>query len=165
MEAADLKAENKWEEALEKYTAAILAAEPSALLYANRALALLKLHRPRAAERDCSLALTINPDSAKALRARGKARKELGKWEAALKDLSAAQQIDFDENTVDDLKELSELRLSHEKEEAQKRIEEEEKKRKRAEEIRKAQEEAKKEAEEERTREADGGMPGGRHMC
>lgn len=161
-EAADMKADGNWEGALEKYTAAINAAEPSALLYANRAIVLTKLNRPRAAIRDCNLALKINPDSAKALRVRGKARKELGKWEEALKDLSTAQQIDFDENTVEDLKELTKLRVEHEKEEAQKRIEEEQKKKKRAEEIRKAKEEAEKEAEEERARQAAGGMPGGK---
>ena len=160
MQAADLKSEGKWEEALEKYTEAILAAEPSALLYANRAMVLMELGRTKAAEHDCSLALEKNPDSAKALRIRGKARKLLGKYDEALHDLSASQQIDFDENTVQDLKELSELHLQKEKEEAQKRIEDEEKKRKRAEEIKKAQEEAKKEAEQERARAAASSMGG-----
>lgn len=64
-EAADLKANGDWEGALEKYTLAVSAAPPSALLYANRAMALLKLGRPRAAERDCDAALKENPDSAK----------------------------------------------------------------------------------------------------
>ena len=162
MKAADLKSEGKWDEALDCYTSAVLAAEPSALLYANRAMVLMQLNRPRAAEHDCSLALKLNPDSAKALRVRGKARKELGKYEEALHDLSASQQIDFDESVVQDLKELSELHLEKEKEVAKQRIEDEEKKRKRAEEIRKAQEDAKKEAEEQRAREAASGMGGGR---
>lgn len=157
MKAADLKSEGKWGEALECYTSAVLAAEPSALLYANRAMALMKLDRPKAAENDCSLALKLNPDSAKALRVRGKARKILGKYEEALKDLSTSQQIDFDESVVQDLKELSELHVEKEKEEAQKRNEEEEKRRKKAEEIKKAQEEAKKEADEQRAREAASG--------
>lgn len=165
MQAADLKSDGKWEEALEKYTAAILAAEPSALLYANRAMALMELNRPCAAERDCSLALEMNPDSAKALRMRGKARKVLGKYEEALHDLSASQQIDYDEGVVEDLKELTQLHIEKEKEEAQKRIEEEEKKRKRAEEIKKAQEDAQREAEEERAREAAGGMGGTTYNC
>ncbi|CAB9523840.1 Hsc70-interacting protein [Seminavis robusta] len=174
MKAADFKADGKWDEALDAYTNAILAAEPSALVYANRALALMQLNRPLAAENDCSLALQLNPDSAKALRVRGKARKELGKYEEALHDLSASQQIDFDESVVQDLKELSELHLEKEKEHAQKRNSEVEKKKKRAEEIRKAQEDAQREAEEERAREAAasasagasaggggmGGMPG-----
>ena len=160
MKAADLKSEGKWGEALECYTSAIQAAEPSALLYANRAMALMKLNRPRAAEHDCSLALKLNPDSAKALRVRGKARKALGNYELALKDLSSSQQIDFDESVVQDLKELTELHVEKEKEEAQKRNEEEEKRRKRAEEIKKAQEEAKREAEKERAEAASAGMGG-----
>jgi len=84
-QAADYKATGDWEKALEKYTEAVLAAPPSALLYANRATALLKLGRNRAAERDCNLALKENPDSAKALRVRGKVRKALGMFELALK--------------------------------------------------------------------------------
>lgn len=164
-EAADLKANGDWEGALDKYTQAVLAAPPSALLYANRANALIKLGRFKAAERDCDLALEMNPDSAKALRMRGKARKELGKYELALKDLSESQKIDFDESVVEDLKVLSEKHIEAEKAEALKRIEEEDQLRKRAEEIRKAQEEAKREAEEEEQNRAGGfgvgGMPGG----
>lgn len=127
---------------MEKYTAAVLAARPSALLYANRANVLLHLNRPLAAERDCNLALEENPDSAKALRTRGKARKALGKWENALHDLSAAQQIDFDEDTVQDLKEATDKHVEQERAEAAERIEEEEHLRKKAEEIKKARREA-----------------------
>jgi suppressor of tumorigenicity protein 13 len=75
------------------------------------------------AERDCDLALMENPDSAKALRTRGKARKALAKWEDGLHDLSAAQQIDFDEDTVQDLKELTDKHLEQEKADAAKRNE------------------------------------------
>ena len=120
-EAADLKSSGNWEAALSKYTEAVLAAPPSALLYANRAYALIKLGRMEAAERDADLALKENPDSAKALRMRGKARKELGKYELALKDLAASQQIDFDEETVEDLKFLTEKRIEAEKADAEKR--------------------------------------------
>jgi suppressor of tumorigenicity protein 13 len=165
-EAADAKSNGDWEVALEKYTAAVLAAPPSALLYANRATALLNLSRPYAAERDCTEALNENPDSAKALRVRGKARKELGQWEAALKDVSASQTIDFDEGTVEDLKFLMEKHLEMEKEVAAKRNTDEDKLRKRAEEIKKAQEDAKREAEEAAAEsmpmgEGMGGMPEG----
>jgi suppressor of tumorigenicity protein 13 len=144
MEAADLVGDGNYDAALEKYTAAVLAAPPSALLYANRANALLKLGRPKAAERDCDYALKENPDSAKALRIRGKARKELGKWEDALKDLAASQQIDFDEGTVDDLKFLTEKHHEAEVSAGEARRKEKERLKKRAEEIRKAREEAKK---------------------
>jgi suppressor of tumorigenicity protein 13 len=156
-DAADFKSTGQWEQSLEKYTEAVQAAPPSALLYANRAMVLLKLGRPRAAERDCDLALKENPDSAKALRVRGKARKELEKWEEALADLSAAQTIDFDEETVEDLKFLTEKHVEMEKVEAAQRIEKEEKLKKRASEIKKAQEEAK----AGKARAPAGGFPGG----
>lgn len=164
MEASDLVSNGNYEGALEKFTEAILAAPPSALLYANRATALLKLGRPKAAERDCDCALKENPDSAKALRVRGKARKDLGKWEDALKDLSASQQIDFDEGTVDDLKFLAEKHVEAELAEAETRNKEKERLRKRAEEIRKAREEAAKSrsADDDDDEMPDiGGMPGG----
>jgi suppressor of tumorigenicity protein 13 len=159
-EAADLLAEGNVDGALEKYTAAVLAAPPSALLYANRATVLYKLQRYRAAERDCNEALKENPDSAKALRTRGKVRKELMMWEDALSDLSASQQIDFDENTVEDLKFLTEKRLEHEKQAASERIQQEERLRKKAEEIKKAKEEALREAAEE-SAERSSSMPSG----
>jgi suppressor of tumorigenicity protein 13 len=159
--ASDLAAEGKLDDALEQYTAAILAAPPSSLLYANRATVLLKLDQYAAAARDCDEALAMNPDSAKALRVRGKARKAMGQWEAALKDLSQAQQIDFDEGTVDDLKICTEKHVEAEKARASCKVEEEEKKRKRAEEIRKVREEQAKEAQASRDIPGGmGGMPG-----
>ena len=168
-EAADLKSAGELEKALEKYNEAVVAAPPSALLYANRATVLLQLNRLRAAERDCNLALSENPDSAKALRVRGKVYKELGKYEEALKDLSASQAIDFDEGTVEDLKFVSQMHVEKEKLDAEKRVKKEEKLRKRAEDIKKAQEDARRE-EAERARGGGGafddmpnmgGMPGG----
>jgi suppressor of tumorigenicity protein 13 len=155
-EAVDQKSAGNLEAALEKYTEAVLAAPPSSLLYANRAAVLLELNRPLAAERDCTEALIENPDSAKALRIRGKARKIMGQWEAALKDLSQSQTIDFDEGTVEDLKFLTEKRIEQEKSEAAARLVEEERLRKRAEEIKRAREEAKK----EEARSSEGAMPG-----
>lgn len=160
-EAADLLSEGNLDGALEKYTAAILAAPPSALLYANRANVLYKLQRYRAAERDCNEALKENPDSAKALRIRGKVRKELGQYAEALHDLSASQQIDFDENTVEDLKFLAEKHLEHEKLVANERIQEEDRLRKKAADIKKAKEDAMREAAEEEAQRSSAGMPGG----
>ena len=160
-QAADYKAAGDWEKALECYTTAVLAAPPSALLYANRAACLWQLERYEAAVRDCNQALASNPDSAKALRVRGKARKALGQYEAALADLSQAQQIDFDEGTVADLKFLTEKRVEAELAQAEKRNEEEEKLRKRAAEIKKAQEEAKREAAQGTSGMPGRGMPGG----
>ena len=68
----------------------------SALTLANRAECLLKLKKPCAAISDCTAALSLNPDSAKALKCRGKCYRYLGKWEEANLDISAAQRIDYD---------------------------------------------------------------------
>merc|ERR1740124_1359756 len=151
---------------MDKYTLAIQAAAPSALLLANRADALLRLGRSGAAVRDCSCALEKNPDSAKALRIRGRAYKELGEYEKSRKDLSSSQGIDYDDDAAEDLKFVTEKVKGIDKEKVQKKLEEEKKLKKRAEEIRKAQEEARREAEEEERKDAEeeagmGGMPGG----
>ena len=68
----------------------------SAITLANRAECLLKLKKPCAAISDCTAALSLNPDSAKALKCRGKCYRYLGKWEEANLDISAAQRIDYD---------------------------------------------------------------------
>ncbi len=68
--------------------------------FASRALCLLALRRPIACIADCDAALTINPDSAKAHKIRGKALRYLGRWEEAEKALAQAQVIDFDESIV-----------------------------------------------------------------
>ncbi|MGK3758116.1 MAG: tetratricopeptide (TPR) repeat protein [Bacillariaceae sp.] len=85
MKAADSKNAGNLEDALESYNGAVTAAPPSALLLSNRAIVLEKLGHYKAAELDCKLALEQNPDSAKALKTRGKLRFEhLNDWEGAL---------------------------------------------------------------------------------
>jgi suppressor of tumorigenicity protein 13 len=121
--ASDHKQNGNYKEALEHYTQAIVKAEPSALIYANRADCLLHLNRPRAAIRDCDEALKLNPDSAKALKIRGRARKVLGDWKGARKDLSESQTIDFDDDAVEDLKFVTEKAKEVEVQEAKKRSE------------------------------------------
>ena len=84
--AADAKNSGNFDGALGFYNEAVVAAPPSALLYANRAIVLEKLGHYKAAELDCKLALEQNPDSAKALKTRGKLRyKHLDDWEGALR--------------------------------------------------------------------------------
>ena len=166
MAASDLKSAGNYTDALEKYTEAVLAAEPSALLLANRAHCLFKLDRHAAAIRDCDAALEKNPDSAKALRIRGECYLQTKQYQKALKDLSASQAIDFDEEAAAMLKEATEMCREMDAEKVAKKLEEEQKLRKRAEEIRKAQEEARREADEEERERAEsargaGGMPGG----
>ncbi|KAL7505919.1 hypothetical protein ACHAWX_000632 [Stephanocyclus meneghinianus] len=168
-EASDLRSRGNYLEALDAFTRAVLAAEPSALLLANRAHVLFCLGRYAAAVRDCDAALDKNPDSAKALRIRGECRAKLGNYHAALKDLSAAQTIDFDEDAAIMLKEAAERCREMDAEVVKKKVEEEERLKKRAAEIKKAQQEAKREAQEEKEKEkararnaaaSAGGMPG-----
>lgn len=84
--AADAKNSGNLNGALECYNEAVLAAPPSALLYANRSIVLEKLGHYKAAEVDCKFALEQNPDSAKALKTRGKLRyMHLNDWEGALR--------------------------------------------------------------------------------
>lgn len=166
IEATDLKNDGNYAAALEKYTLAVQASPPSALLLANRADCLFRLKKFTAAIRDCDAALENNPDSAKALRIRGKSRKELGEYEKARADLSASQAIDYDDSTVEALKFVTEKMKEVEGEKVKQKLEDEAKKKKRAEEIRKAQEEARREQEEEEKKSRDasagmGGMPGG----
>ena len=92
----------------------------------------------------------------------GHARKELQHWEGALSDLSQAQTIDFDPDTVEILKFLTEKHVEQERQDAKERIEHEEKLKKRASDIKKAQQERAREEREEKARAAGaGGMPGG----
>jgi len=164
MAGSDLKSAGNFEEALEKYTEAVLAAEPSALLLANRAHCLFKLKRYTAAIRDCDVALEKNPDSAKSLRIRGECYLKTDQCHSARKDLSQAQAIDWDSEAAMMLKEATEKCSELDAEVVKKKLEEEEKLKKRAAEIKKAQEEARKEAEEEEKARASssgmGGMPG-----
>jgi len=137
MAGSDLKSSGNYEEAIEKYSEAILAAEPSALLLANRAHCLFKLNKYAPAIRDCDEALKKNPDSAKALRIRGECYVKTSKFAEARKDLSQAQSIDYDSEAAMLLKEATEKCAEMEAAEATKRNEEKEKLRKRAEEIKK----------------------------
>lgn len=66
--ANEAKANGDYETALSKFTEAMTIGSVSAMVLANRADVLMKLKRPCAAISDCSAAIDINPDSAKALR-------------------------------------------------------------------------------------------------
>ncbi|XP_019421130.1 PREDICTED: TPR repeat-containing thioredoxin TDX isoform X1 [Lupinus angustifolius] len=95
--AIDAISEGKLDQALDHLTEAILLNPHSAILYATRASAFLKLKKPNAAIRDADYALKINPDSAKGFKTRGMARAMLGLWEEAAIDLHVASKIDYDE--------------------------------------------------------------------
>ena len=63
-----------------------------------------RAQRPRAAALDASAALALNPDSARAYKLRGRARRVAGDYEGAAQDLGQAQRIDFDGEVVAELK-------------------------------------------------------------
>lgn len=67
-QANEAKGSGNYELAVQKFTEAMKLGQVSALTLANRAECLLKLRRPLAAVSDCSAAIVLNPDSAKALR-------------------------------------------------------------------------------------------------
>ncbi|PKI76730.1 hypothetical protein CRG98_002898 [Punica granatum] len=87
----------KLDEAIDRLTEAILLNPNSAILYAARANAFIKLKKPNAAICDAEAAFQINPDSAKAFKARGMAKAMLGRWDEAASDLQAASKLDHDE--------------------------------------------------------------------
>jgi len=74
-EAVGLFGEQKFEESVAKYTEAIKLNGSSALLFAKRGQAFVKLNKPNACIRDCNRALEINPDSAVAYKFRGRAHR------------------------------------------------------------------------------------------
>jgi len=80
-------------------------------LFATRAESFLELKRPNAAIKDSNRALELNPDSAKAKKARGRALRLLGQYGEAFYDLQQGNLLDWDENTdklIKDIKERAE---------------------------------------------------------
>ena len=64
------------------------------MLYSNRAMAYLKLGNFVEAERDCSLALSIDPGNVKALLRRGTARAYLAQFQQALEDFNKVLSVE-----------------------------------------------------------------------
>eukprot|EP01106_Pelomyxa_sp_JSP_P004306 TRINITY_DN1668_c0_g1_i17.p1 TRINITY_DN1668_c0_g1~~TRINITY_DN1668_c0_g1_i17.p1 ORF type:complete len:265 (-),score=68.28 TRINITY_DN1668_c0_g1_i17:327-1121(-) len=87
------------EKALDLFTQALMCNPRSALLYACRGALLLRMKKPKAAIRDCDIAIRINPDSGKAYKVRGKAHRMLGHYEKARQDLQLGNKLDWDEGT------------------------------------------------------------------
>ncbi|CBH10261.1 Hsc70-interacting protein (Hip), putative [Trypanosoma brucei gambiense DAL972] len=162
--AADCAADGRLDEAVDLLAQALRLVPGKAMYWSQRASYLLECKRPGAALRDANRALSLNPENVRALRVRGTVNRHLGKWEDALKDLSEAQTVDYDEK-ADAL-----LRLVQEKANARRqsrRRKEEEREAKRQEALRRQREmEMQREEEEERRqnqRQAppSGGFPGG----
>ena len=159
--ASELAAAGDHAGAVAKYTEAICVMA-SALTLAKRAEAYLRMEMPNMAIRDCDAALKLNPDSAKALKVRGKAHRLLGAWEAAARDLGQGQSIDFDEDSAD-VQKLVEAKW-HAIREARAKKEAEERDAKRAAALKEQQERLKRQQEEKEAQQAaggGGGFPGG----
>lgn len=159
--AAEAYSEQKYDEAVKLFTEAILLNPNSAMFYAKRGQALLKLTKPNACIRDCTRALEINPDSATAYKFRGRANRLLGKWEEAAKDLRQACKLDMDEEVGEWLtevtpnaKKIEQHNLKRERRRQEKELQE------RQERVRKAQE-AKRKAAEDNARNMDDDDLGG----
>ena len=97
-EAAEAAAAGDFEKAATSYSKA-LAAAPSALTYAKRAEALLRMGRPTAALADCTTALELNPDSAKTYKVAAKALARKGEWQPAYEKLCTGNKIDEDDDS------------------------------------------------------------------
>lgn len=147
--AAAAYSEQNYEESVKFFSEAIQLNSRSALYYAKRGQAYLKLVKPNACIRDCNRALEINPDSATAYKFRGRANRLLGKWEEAAKDLRQACKLDFDEEADEWLKEVTPnaKKIEQHKLKLERRRQEKEL-RERQERVRKAQEANRKAAEE-----------------
>merc|ERR1712176_827339 len=99
--AQDALEDGDLEKAVSKFTEAMMLGSCSAMMVAKRAEMLLKQKRYRAAVADATLALELNPDSAKGYRARGKARRFIGEYEGSSSDFAQAQKIDYDDGVAD----------------------------------------------------------------
>lgn len=85
--------QRKFNEAIECYSRSI-ALSPTAVAYANRAMAYLKIRRFKEAEDDCTEALNLDDRYIKAYSRRATARKELGKLRDALEDVEFALMLE-----------------------------------------------------------------------
>lgn len=99
MAAAEAASNGDWQAAVDGYTKS-LASAPSALTYAKRAEALLRLQLPSAAIADCASAKELNPDSAKPYKVAAKALTKTGDFAGAYSQLCTGNKIDEDEDSA-----------------------------------------------------------------
>ncbi|XP_065830347.1 RNA polymerase II-associated protein 3-like isoform X2 [Oscarella lobularis] len=86
----------KYEEAARRYTAGLTADNCNVLLYANRAMAYIKLKRYVEAEVDCSTAIDLDPTYVKPFARRASARLALGNKDGAKQDFREVLKLDPD---------------------------------------------------------------------
>ncbi|KAL6865365.1 hypothetical protein ACP4OV_016516 [Aristida adscensionis] len=102
--------QKKFAEAIDCYSRSI-GLSPTAVAFANRAMAYLKLRRFKEAEEDCTEALNLDDRYIKAYSRRITARKELGKFKEAMDDAEFA--ISLDPNNPELRKQYSEMKALH----------------------------------------------------
>lgn len=104
--------QKKFKEAIDCYSRSI-ALSPTAVAYANRAMAYLKLKRFQEAEDDCTEALNMDDRYIKAYSRRATARKELGKHKECIDDAEFALRLE--PNNQEIKKQYSEAKSLYEK--------------------------------------------------
>ncbi|KPI88745.1 hypothetical protein ABL78_2124, partial [Leptomonas seymouri] len=159
-EATELYSEGKREEAVAKMSEALAHNPGNAMYWGLRALYYFESSRPCAALHDARKALALNPQNVRALRVRGTINRHLGRWEEAMKDLSDAQAIDYDDKTNETLKYVQTRVTQRHKRELARQEAKMEAARKRQEELRR-QRQAEEAAAAEEESHGFGGMPGG----
>ncbi|TKW24441.1 hypothetical protein SEVIR_3G051000v4 [Setaria viridis] len=102
--------QKKFTEAIECYSRSI-GLSPTAVAFANRAMAYLKLRRFKEAEDDCTEALNLDDRYIKAYSRRITARKELGKLKEAMDDAEFA--ISLEPNNPELRKQYTEIKALH----------------------------------------------------
>ncbi|XP_044498112.1 RNA polymerase II-associated protein 3-like isoform X2 [Mangifera indica] len=109
--------QKKFKEAIDCYSRSI-ALSPTAVAYANRAMAFLKIKRFQEAEDDCTEALNLDDHYIKAYSRRATARKELGKLKESIEDSELALRLEPQNQEVK--KQYAEVKSLYEKEILQK---------------------------------------------
>ncbi|GMG99781.1 hypothetical protein Nepgr_001621 [Nepenthes gracilis] len=104
--------QKKFNEAIDCYSRSI-AFLPTAVAYANRAMAYLKIKRFQEAEDDCTEALNLDDRYVKAYSRRATARKELGKLKESMDDADFALRLEPD--NVEIKKQFAEIKSLLEK--------------------------------------------------
>ncbi|XP_009767310.1 uncharacterized protein [Nicotiana sylvestris] len=105
--------QKKFKEAIDCYSRSI-ALSPTAVAYANRAMAYLKLKRFQEAENDCTEALNLDDRYIKAYSRRSTARKELGKLKESIEDAEFASRLEPQNQEIK--KQYGEVKALYEKE-------------------------------------------------
>ncbi|XP_021687734.2 uncharacterized protein LOC110669982 isoform X2 [Hevea brasiliensis] len=108
--------QKKFKEAIECYSRSI-ALSPTAVAYANRAMAYLKIRKFQEAENDCTEALNLDDRYIKAYSRRATARKELGRFKESVEDSEFALRLEPNNQEIKklytDVKSLYEKEILH----------------------------------------------------